>query len=215
MVNFGKAFTYIFDDEQWFDKLIVPILVSLIPIIGSMAFTGYILRTTKNVIQNEIDPLPKFDFGEDLERGFRFFLIGLVYSLPIMLVVGLMTIPLMTLNNTDTVSALGVIFLILGGLVMLAYGLLMMFIQPVAMGNFAVKDTFASGFEFGNFFKRLNSNFKVWLLVIAGMLIASIISPMGSIVFGIGAFVTTAYSQLMVAHLTGQAYTASDTNCCN
>jgi hypothetical protein len=33
---------------------------------------------------------------------------------------------------------------------------------------------------------------------------------MGSIVFGIGAFVTTAYSQLMVAHLTGQAYVASD-----
>ncbi len=210
MVNFGKAFTYIFDDEQWFDKLIVPILVSLIPIIGSMALTGYVLRTIKNVVQNEIDPLPRFDFGEDLGRGFRFFLVGLVYSLPVMLVVGLMTIPLLTLNNTDTISALGVIFLILGGLLMLAYGLLMMLIQPIAMANFAVKDTFASGFELGNFFKRLGNNFTAWLIVIAGMLIASIISPMGSIVFGIGAFVTTAYSQLMVAHLTGQAYSVSE-----
>ena len=210
MVNFGKAFTYIFDDEQWFDKLIVPILVSLIPIIGSMALTGFVLRTIKNVVQNEIDPLPRFDFGEDLGRGFRFFLVGLVYSLPVMLVVGLMTIPLLTLNNTDTISALGVIFLILGGLLMLAYGLLMMLIQPIAMANFAVKDTFASGFELGNFFKRLGNNFTAWLIVIAGMLIASIISPMGSIVFGIGAFVTTAYSQLMVAHLTGQAYSVSE-----
>lgn len=210
MVNFGKAFTYIFDDEQWFDKLIVPILVSLIPIIGSMALTGYVIRTIKNVVQNEIDPLPRFDFGEDLGRGFRFFLVGLVYSLPVMLVVGLMTIPLLTLNNTDTISALGVIFLILGGLLMLAYGLLMMLIQPIAMANFAVKDTFASGFELGNFFKRLGNNFTAWLIVIAGMLIASIISPMGSIVFGIGAFVTTAYSQLMVAHLTGQAYSVSE-----
>ncbi|MEL7636683.1 MAG: DUF4013 domain-containing protein [Anaerolineaceae bacterium] len=214
-MNFGKAFTFIFDDERWFDKLIVPILVSLIPIVGMMAFTGYLLRTIKNVVQNEIDPLPDFQFGDDLGRGFRFFLVGLVYSLPMMLVVGIMTIPLMGLNNTDSVSPLGVIVLILGGLLLLAYGLVMMLIQPIAMANFAVKDTLASGFELGSFFKRLGNNFTAWLLVIAGMILASIISPMGSIVFGIGAFITTAYSQLMVAHLSGQAYVASgNDNCC-
>jgi hypothetical protein len=210
MINFGKAFTFIFDDERWFDKLVVPVLVSLIPIIGAMALTGYVLRTIKNVIQNEVDPLPDFQFGEDLERGFRFFLVGLVYSLPMMLVVGLMTIPLFTLNNNESVSALGVIVLILGGLMLLAYGLFLMLIQPISMANFAVKDTFASGFELRNFFKRLGNNFTAWLLVIAGMVLASIISPMGTIVFGLGAFITTAYSQLMVAHLTGQAYVASE-----
>ena len=210
MINFGKAFTFIFDDERWFDKLVVPVLVSLIPIIGAMALTGYVLRTIKNVIQNEVDPLPDFQFGEDLERGFRFFLVGLVYSLPMMLVVGLMTIPLFTLNNNESVSALGVIVLILGGLMLLAYGLFLMLIQPISMANFAVKDTFASGFEMRNFFKRLGNNFTAWLLVIAGMVLASIISPMGTIVFGLGAFITTAYSQLMVAHLTGQAYVASE-----
>ncbi len=215
MMNFGKAFTYIFDDERWFDKLVVPILVSLVPIVGPIAFSGYVIRTIKNVIQNEVDPLPNFQFGDDLGLGFRFFLIGLVYSLPMMLVVGLMSIPLMVLNNTDTVSALGVIVLILGGLLMLAYGLLLMLIQPIAMANFAVKDTFASGFELGNFFKRLNSNFPAWLLVVAGTIIGSIISPLGAIAFGLGAFITAAYSQLMIAHLTGQAYLASDTDCCN
>ena len=210
MVNFGKAFTYIFDDEKWFDKLIVPILVSLVPFIGPIALTGYALRTINNVVQNEVDPLPDFQFGEDLGRGFRYFLVGLVYSLPIMLVVGLMAIPLMTLNNNDTVSVLGVIFLIFGGLLILVYGLLMMLIQPIAMANFAVKDTFASGFELGIFFKRLGNNFTAWLLVIAGIIVAGFISPLGSIAFGIGAFVTTAYSQLMVAHLAGQAYSASE-----
>lgn len=53
MVNFGKAFTYIFEDENWFDKLIVPVLVSLIPVVGTMAFLGYTLRTVKNVAYNE------------------------------------------------------------------------------------------------------------------------------------------------------------------
>jgi len=210
MVNFGKAFTYIFDDERWFDKLIVPILVSLIPLVGTLAFTGYTIRTVKNVIQNEINPLPNFQFGEDLGRGFRFILIGLVYSLPILLVFLLMFVPMMASNNNDSVSAISVIFMVFGGLLMLLYSLFLMFVQPVAMANFAMKDTFASGFEFGHFFKRLGNNFTAWLLVIAGMILASIISPLGSIVFGIGAFVTTAYSQLMVAHLTGQAYVASE-----
>lgn len=210
MVNFGKAFTYIFDDERWFDKLIVPVLVSLVPVVGMLAFTGYIIRTVKNVIQNEINPLPDFQFGEDLGRGFRFILIGLVYSLPILLVSLLMFVPMMASNNNDSVSVIGVIFMVFGGMLMLLYSLFLMFIQPIAMANFAMKDTFASGFEIGRFFKRLGNNFSAWLLVIAGTILASIISPLGSIVFGIGAFVTTAYSQLMVAHLSGQAYVASE-----
>ncbi len=210
MVNFGKAFTYIFDDKRWFDKLIIPVLVSLVPLIGPMAFSGYMLRTIKNVVQNEVDPLPDYQFGDDLGRGFRFYLVGLVYSLPVLLVVGLMMIPAMALNSNNSITALGVIFLILGGLLMLVYGLFLTVLQPIMMANFAVKDTFASGFEFGLFFKRLGNNFTAWLLVIAGMVIASIISPLGSILFAIGVVITMAYSQLMVAHLAGQAYVASE-----
>ncbi len=210
MIDFGKAFTFIFDDERWFDKLIVPILVSLIPVVGGLAFTGYILRTIKNVIQNEVNPLPDFEFGEDLSRGFRFFLIGLVYSLPIMLVVGLALIPMFRLNSNESLSALAVIFLVLAFLLMIAYSLFLMLIQPIMTANFAVKDTFASGFELGLFFKRLGNNFVAWLIVYAGIFLAGIISPVGSILFFVGVLLTTAYSQLMVAHLTGQAYAASE-----
>lgn len=210
MIDFGKAFTFIFDDERWFDKLIVPILVSLIPVVGGLAFTGYILRTIKNVIQNEVNPLPDFEFGEDLSRGFRLFLIGLVYSLPIILVVGLVLIPMLRLNSNESLSALAVIFLVLALLLMIAYSLFLMLIQPIMTANFAVKDTFASGFELGLFFKRLGNNLRAWLVVFGGLILAGIISPMGSILFFVGVLLTTAYSQLMVAHLTGQAYAASE-----
>jgi len=206
MIDFGKAFTFIFDDERWFDKLIVPILVSLIPVVGGLAFTGYILRTIKNVIQNEANPLPEFEFGEDLSRGFRLFLIGLVYFLPVMLIVGLALIPMLRLNSNESISALAVIFLVLALLLMIAYGLFLMIVQPIMTANFAVKDTFASGFELGLFFKRLGNN----LIVYAGVILASIISPIGSILFFVGVALTTTYSQLMVAHLTGQAYAASE-----
>ncbi|NLE83591.1 MAG: DUF4013 domain-containing protein [Chloroflexi bacterium] len=211
MVNFGKAFTYIFDDEQWFDKLIVPILVSLIPVIGQLAFTGYTLRTIKNVVQNEIRPLPRFNFGEDLGRGFRFFLIGLVYAIPIFIITGIMLIPTMALNNNDSIGGFGIFVMLICGLLFFVYALFLAIFEPIAMANFAVKDTFASAFEWGNFFKRLGNNFSAWLLVFAGMLIAGFISPLGSIILFIGVILTTTYSQLMVAHLTGQAYAASET----
>ena len=211
MVNFGKAFTYIFDDEQWFDKLIVPILFSLIPVIGQLAFTGYTLRTIKNVVQNEIRPLPRFNFGEDLGRGFRFFLIGLVYAIPIFIITGIMLIPTMALNNNDSIGGFGIFVMLICGLLFFVYALFLAIFEPIAMANFAVKDTFASGFEWGNFFKRLGNNFSAWLLVFAGMLIAGFISPLGSSILFIGVILTTTYSQLMVAHLTGQAYAASET----
>jgi hypothetical protein len=211
MINFGKAFTYIFEDERWFDKLLTPLLVSLIPIIGTMAFTGYILRTIKNVIQNEPHPLPNYNFSEDLGRGFRYFLVGLVYALPIFLLFWIMFIPMTMIDNSQTAIGFGaILILIIGGIIMFAYSLFLALLQPIAMANFAMKDTFASAFEWSSFFKRLGNNFTAWLLVFAGVLISGFISPLGSILFIIGVVITSAYSQLMVAHLTGQAYAASE-----
>ena len=93
---------------------------------------------------------------------------------------------------------------------MFAYSLFLALLQPIAMANFAMKDTFASAFEWSSFFKRLGNNFTAWLLVFAGVLISGFISPLGSFLFIIGVVITSAYSQLMVAHLTGQAYAASE-----
>ena len=77
-MNFGKAFTYIFDDKEWFSKLIIPLLVSLIPVVGPLAMSGYVMRVTKNVSQHSAEPLPIFEFGADLGKGFRWMLITLV-----------------------------------------------------------------------------------------------------------------------------------------
>ncbi len=208
MVDFGKAFTYIFDDDNWFDKVIVPLLVSLVPIIGQMAFMGYILRTIKNVAEGVDEPLPTFEFGEDLGRGFRYFLIGLVYALPI-LILGLLVFIPVRISETSSWVLPTLIGILLGG-IGLVYALLMFLFQPIMTANFAVKDTFASAFEFKEFFRRFRDNITAWLLVLAGLIVAGFIAPLGGIFFFIGAFITGAYTQFMVAHLEGQAYAASE-----
>src|SRR5690606_8438870 len=82
-MNFKKAFTYIFEDPNWLEKLIVPLLVGLIPIVGQLALSGYVMRVIQNVAQRTQPELPSFDFGLDLGKGFRWFLVALVYSLPV------------------------------------------------------------------------------------------------------------------------------------
>ncbi len=212
MVSFKDAFTFIFDDDRWFDKLIVPLLVSLIPVVGQFVMLGYILRTIANVHQNQINPLPTFDFGEDLSRGFRYTLINLVYSLPAFVLALLFILPINIINSNNGAGNefFGIMLMLLFVFLIFVYALVLFLIQPLSMANFAVKNTFASGFEFGNFFRRLRKNFTSWLLVYAGSILAGLIAPLGSIVFFIGVVVTTFYGQLLVAHLSGQAMAATD-----
>ena len=84
--------------------------------------------------------------------------------------------------------------------------------MPAANANLAVKERIGAAFEFKEIFRMLKNNFKAWLIVVGGVLLCSaIIAPIGGIVLAIGAIVTGFYSQLIIAHLTGQAYTQSQT----
>ena len=80
-MNFGQAFTYVFEDPDWAKKLLIPALVSLIPIIGQLVVLGWMLEVTRRVIQQNPRPLPELDFGRQLGEGFKGFIIGLVYAL--------------------------------------------------------------------------------------------------------------------------------------
>ncbi len=96
-MNFGKSFTYIFEDPQWFDKLWKPVLCMLIPVIGPpLVFQGYIMDVIKNVANGDPrPPLHEMDFGENLTMGFRNFVVQLVYSLPLIVLSWLIVIPSM------------------------------------------------------------------------------------------------------------------------
>ena len=45
-MDFGLSFGYVFEDKDWFRKIAIPALVSLIPIIGQFIVTGWGLKAT-------------------------------------------------------------------------------------------------------------------------------------------------------------------------
>jgi len=211
-MNFAKAFTYIFDDKRWLEKLVIPLLVTLIPIIGWMVAAGYLMRVTRNVAEHQPEPLPELEFGADLGRGFKVFVANLAYGLPILLITTLLFLPLALSGNNNEVRIFAILSALLGGFLILLYALFMTVMMPPVNANLAVKERIGAAFDFKEIFRMLRNNFKAWLIVIGGSLLCSaIIAPLGGIVLAVGAIVTGFYSQLIIVHLTGQAYALSQT----
>jgi hypothetical protein len=81
-MNIGKSFSFPFEDKQWISKLGLGAVITLVPILN-FAWTGYIVQLTRNVMNNEQEPLPTWDdIGKKLTEGLILALAGLVYFLP-------------------------------------------------------------------------------------------------------------------------------------
>ncbi|PKO04689.1 MAG: hypothetical protein CVU41_15925 [Chloroflexi bacterium HGW-Chloroflexi-3] len=208
-MKFADAFTFVFQDPEWFKKIIIPGLIGLlIPIVGQIFLLGWALKVTLNVIRNNPSPLPKMEFGADLGRGFKAWVVGLVYSIPMML----FYLPIFILGLVASESgeqSLGFVVAIAGicfGFLMLLYGIAMGLMLPAAYTKVAVEDSIGAGLAFGEIFKLVKNNFVTYLLILGGTLAASFVASLGFIACGIGILVTVPYSFAIMGHFYGQGY---------
>lgn len=207
-MNFGLSFSFIFKDEDWFKKLILPGLCMLIPVVGWMIALGWSIRVTQNVIAGEEKPLPDLDFGNDLLKGFFVFLIGFVYSLPANVLstlsgwMGRWSYFNMEYGNLIMVLTGGLL-----GLLAFFVTLFAAFMSLAAIANYAAKDDLGAAFRLSEVFNLLKTNFGGWLLAALGSFLAlGIIGPLGSLACVIGVVVTLTYGLAVMGHLIGQAY---------
>ncbi|NIT59038.1 MAG: DUF4013 domain-containing protein, partial [Aliifodinibius sp.] len=85
-MDIGKAFTFIFDDEDVIKKLLIGTIVFIIPIVNFAGF-GYLVHLIKNVEEDLEPPLPDWDnFGGYFMDGLKVLIGLLVYSIPMLLV---------------------------------------------------------------------------------------------------------------------------------
>ncbi len=210
-MDFGQAFSFPFKDPDWFKKIGLIGLVSLIPFIGWFVLMGWALDITRRVIDGFDNVLPNLDFGEQLGKGFQVFLIELVYSLPIIV----LTIPLSIVDSTSTNMintgnntggyAYMALSLCCGGLIML-YGIFMAFVVPAALASFAAKGSLGAAFQFSEVFGLVRKAPVAYLIVVLVTIVAGIIAPLGLIACIIGVILTATYAYAAIAHVEGQAY---------
>lgn len=207
-MKFGDAFSYVFQDQDWFKKLIIPGLVMLIPILGQIVVLGWSLKVTQNVIRNDPKPLPELDFGGDLSLGFKATVVAIVYSLPLLVIY----IPFIIVTSLAGNSGEDTLMAIMGvagacfGLLAALYGIAMAIVLPAAYARTAVEDSIGAGLAFGEVFGMVKKAFVPYLLVALGTMVAGFIGSLGSIACVIGVLVTMPYSMAIMGHLYGQAY---------
>ncbi len=125
MVKYGKPFQDFFrsSDPEWSSKLIrgtLTVLISilltpiLIGLAGWLIIVGYGLRFLYNVQIGKEHPLPEWGQNrEDLERGFKLFVVGLVWSIPGLAIQILLALAVLPPDLGSILSGLYSIFTVL------------------------------------------------------------------------------------------------------
>ncbi len=209
-MDFGKAFTFVFEDEDWVKKIALGGLLSLIPVIGIFLVIGYGLEVTKRVIKGDAEVLPDWsDFGGYLTKGFLVFLIVFVYMLPVFLIQACTSIPFLFDSPDDTLTAIFTIVTICFGCFTFLYSLVAYLVLPAAVGRYAATGELGEAFKLGAIFGMVKDNLGTYGMVLLGGIVASMVASLGSIACVIGVLFTMVYSMAVNGHLWGQAYNVS------
>ncbi|GAB4433126.1 MAG: DUF4013 domain-containing protein [Chloroflexi bacterium OHK40] len=207
-MDIGKAFAYVFDDEQWVSSILIAGLLLLVPFLGTILIIGYALEAARNVAMGSPRPLPKWDnFGEKLNLGFVGFVISLVYSLPVILIGGLIfcaAIGFAGASGSEE-SAVIAIFGSLGCLVPLLI-VLALALQPLmlaAMVRYLQMGSLGEAFNFGAVIGMVRQDLGGWVVLWLLSILCSLVGSVGSIIV-VGFIFTVPYGQAVFGHLLGQ-----------
>ena len=95
-MDFGRALSFPFDDEEWPVKVILGTLLSLVPFFAQ----GYQVRVARNVVRGQKRPLPSADrLGEVFVDGVIMVAAAFVYFLPLLLIGCVIALPAAVSND--------------------------------------------------------------------------------------------------------------------
>ncbi len=214
-VDYGKAFTFPQEDLDWIKKVAIAGVVTLIPIAGVLLLWGYMIEIVRRVIAGESPVLPEWsDFGGFLKKGLFYFVVSLVYALPLILLLACLGLPYLGVafagDNEGIANTLATIASVASfcfGCLAAIYALLMSVVMPAAIGRLAVTGEIAPALRFGEVFALVRANPGIYIIVmLVSALAISVLTSIGSIACGIGAIFGAAYGAIAAGHLYGQAY---------
>jgi len=216
-MEFGRAFSFVFQDPDWLKKVGIAAAVFLIPLVGPIILMGWGLEITRRVINNDPEPLPDWsDFSGLLQKGLRAFVVSLAYMLPVILILicGQIAnaVAIAGLSNSDSDTA-GIVITIVVSCMMCLVSILAIaagFILPAANGLLAVNEQVGAAFRFNEVLGLVRAAPGPYVMVVLGAGLANLLlAPLGALVCGIGLLVSSAFVTAVTGHLTGQAYTAA------
>lgn len=208
-MNLTRAFSFVFDDPDWWQLVLVVGLLQLVPIIGQIAALGCILYTARAVASGSDRPLPRLSqFGAVFSEGLYGAFIYIVYYLPMLLIacVFFCLAAAVTIASGNSEPPIGILI----GLMLclsLLFAPLTLITQPlliVGSGRYVQTGSAGAALQLGEVLALLRRNPAEWLVLWLLSILCNIVAGLGAIVFVFGALFTTAYAALVFGHLLGQ-----------
>jgi hypothetical protein len=213
-MNFGRAFGFFFEDEQWIKKILLGSLIALIPVVGQLAIMGYALAVLRNVRAGEARPLPDWSgFGSYLVDGLKFLVVTLVYAIPIIILacpLALVSVlPFATQRYQDLVAPLvGVAVVVGAGLACLVglYVALLALLRPVLQIRYAETGEIGPCLRVGEVVRYFGRNFgPIFISLLVSFLVGGALTfVLGAISFGLLALPASVWMAAFSGHLFGQ-----------
>jgi len=223
-MDFGKAFTYMFQDPRWLAKLgigtllilvSIPLSLALIGIVPLIIVTGYSLVALDNVRLGHEHPLPEWqDWGKFFMLGLKALVALFIWALPMFIgfVPVLAGSVLSDNSNAGGTGAIAALLIICGSCLMFLWGLFIALLTPAIYARLAATNRFAAAFDLGRIWEFTRDNLgnviiAILLVWLAGI-IAFVLGMMGFMLLCIGAMLTiplaSLWQYLVQAHLFGQ-----------
>ncbi len=195
-MEIGKAIRFITEDPYWQTKLLIGtgILIAsfvlsfvLIGLLGFLIVSGYTIRLLQNVRDGDPQPLPEWDqLGDDLARGFKFFVVTLVWAIPIIV----FSIPsgignALIGSRSEVAQVMGVMLSIFGSCLSIIFGLVLTALLPGISIAFARDEQIMSGLQFREIWDWTVANIGQVIVVALVYIAASFVIGMGSFLVGL------------------------------
>lgn len=211
--DFGKPFTFVFEDPRWMSKILLGGLFYLAGffIVGWFFILGYMAQLARNVITDKQHPLPEWeDLGEFFSEGARLIGVIIIYIIPIIALVMTFIMPAIFVGavaeGNEVAEALS------GGMagcvwcLMVPLSLFVMIFMPASLLFAVVERRFGAAFEFSRIWPFIKDNIGNYLLAVVVYLIARFIGGFGIFLFCIGVVFTAFWALLVTTHGFAQVY---------
>ncbi|MBI3731998.1 MAG: DUF4013 domain-containing protein [Chloroflexi bacterium] len=238
-MDIRKAFTFMFEDEQWIRKLLVTSIVTMFSsllFIPYLLIWGYQVELMQNVIRGEARPLPVWNqIGDKALKGLKFFVIVLGYFLPLLValicVVVIQAASALKTADFNSLTAQDLRALVSASLPFICVGPLYLIavfaLWPASLILYAANNRVSDAFRVGQVLGFVRRNAGNYLRMLLSVLVAGLI-PVALIVFPfliLGLMVPalrsnsllnaavsaapTTWTLMVAGHLYGQFYRAA------
>jgi hypothetical protein len=210
-MDIGKAFSYVFQDTQWFVKIAVGAVISLFAflLIPIPLLIGWSVGVTRNVLDGFEDPMPAWDnWGKLFSDGLKVLVAQLAYTLPFWLLLCITgTFVAMGGSDSQGMQILGVAGFSLMICVLLIFTIVLFFISPAIIIQYVRTDEFAACFQFSEVIGIARDNLVDIIIAFLATWVAGLAIGLVSMVPFVGwivSLVAAPYISAVAGHLYGQ-----------